>query len=93
MKFSGCWTALITPFKEGFLDEPALRRLIRLQIRAGVSGLVPCGSTGEAATLSADEYRRVLSLCLEEAKGKVPVAAPPRPWRWLGPPRAWAPTG
>ena len=73
MRFAGTFTALITPFKNGALDEAALRRLIRFQIRSGVSGLVPCGSTGEAAGLDPEEYRRVIQITVEEAAGKVPV--------------------
>jgi len=64
---------LVTPFKKGKLDEAALRRMIRFQLRSGTSGLVPCGSTGEAATLSDEEYRRVIGITVEEAKGKVPI--------------------
>ena len=73
MKLQGCLTALITPFKDGLVDENALRRLIRAQLRSGVSGLVPCGSTGEAATLSAEEFRHVVAVTLEEARGRVSV--------------------
>ena len=73
MRFAGTFTALITPFKNGALDENALRKLIRFQIRSGVSGLVPCGSTGEAAALEPDEYRRVIEITVEESNGKVPV--------------------
>lgn len=76
MRFSGAYTALATPFaKDGSLDEPALRRLIRMQLAAGISGLVPCGSTGEAATLTHEEWRRVIELALEESQGHVPVIA------------------
>lgn len=75
MRLQGCFTALITPFQEGFLDEERLRRLVRRQLAAGVSGIVPCGSTGEAATLSSEEYRRVVSVCVEEAAGKALVVA------------------
>ena len=73
MRLQGTFTALITPFKNGRFDEPAFRRLVKRQLRSGVSGLVPCGSTGEAATLHPDEYKRVIAATLEEAKGKVPV--------------------
>jgi 4-hydroxy-tetrahydrodipicolinate synthase len=76
MRFSGSYVALATPFdKRGGLDEAALRRLVRSHLRAGTSGLVPCGSTGEAATLTAEEYRRVVSLTLEESRGLLPVIA------------------
>jgi 4-hydroxy-tetrahydrodipicolinate synthase len=76
MKLEGCYTALVTPFqKDGRLDEPAFRRLVRLQLKGGVSGLVPCGSTGEAATLTHEESRRVVELTLEETQGALPVIA------------------
>ena len=76
MKFSGSYTALATPFKrDGTLDEAALRRLVRLQVAGRSAGLVPCGSTGEAATLTHEEYRRVIELTLEESRGDVPVIA------------------
>ncbi|GJG88524.1 4-hydroxy-tetrahydrodipicolinate synthase [Gemmatimonadetes bacterium T265] len=72
----GCGTALVTPFsRDGSLDEQALRRLVRWQIAEGVHFLVPCGSTGEAATLSADEHRRVVEVVVAEADGRVPVVA------------------
>ena len=76
MPFQGCLTALVTPFqKDGSLDEPAFRRLVRLQLKGSVSGLVPCGSTGEAATLTHEEYRRLIELTLAESQGAVPVVA------------------
>lgn len=76
MKWEGCYTALATPFaKDGRLDEAALRRLLAAQLAGGVSGLVPCGSTGEAATLTHEEYRRVIEICLEETQGRIPVIA------------------
>lgn len=75
-QFTGVGTALITPFtKGGALDEPAIRRLARRQIDAGVHFLVPCGTTGETPTLSPAERRRVVELVLEEARGQVPVMA------------------
>jgi 4-hydroxy-tetrahydrodipicolinate synthase len=74
MKFNGAFTALLTPFRNGAFDEEAFRRLARRQVRSGVSGLVPCGSTGEAATLSASEKERAVRISIEEA-GKVPVIA------------------
>ncbi len=74
--FTGCGTAMVTPFRrDGSLDEPALRRLLRRQIEAGVNFLVPCGTTGENPTLSRAEHLRVVEITLEEAKGKVPVLA------------------
>lgn len=73
MRLDGSFTALITPFRSSELDEAALRRLIRRQLRCGTAGLVPCGSTGEAATLHPHEYRRVIEIAVEEARGKLPV--------------------
>jgi len=73
--FEGIHTALITPFRDGALDEEALRRLVDIQIGAGVDGLVPCGSTGESATLSHDEHRRVVEIVIEASAGRVPVIA------------------
>jgi 4-hydroxy-tetrahydrodipicolinate synthase len=74
--FTGCGTALVTPFQNDFsLDEAALRRLVRRQVEAGVHFLVPCGTTGESPTLTDEERRRVVEITLEEAHGKVPVMA------------------
>lgn len=73
--FHGIYTALITPFKNGKVDERAFQDFIEWQIREGVHGLVPCGTTGESPTLSNDEHRRVIDLCIEAANGKVPVMA------------------
>jgi 4-hydroxy-tetrahydrodipicolinate synthase len=74
--FTGCGTALVTPFqKNQQLDEPALRRLVRRQIEAGINFLVPCGTTGESPTLTRAEHLRVVEITAEEAKGKVPVLA------------------
>ena len=72
--FTGCGTALITPFSaDGSLDEAAMRRLVKRQIEAGINFLVPCGTTGESPTLNRREHLRVVEITLEEAKGKVPV--------------------
>lgn len=72
----GCGTALVTPFNaDGTLDEPALRALVQWQLREGVQMLVPCGSTGEAVTLTAAEHRRVVEITVEEVNGRVPVIA------------------
>src|ERR1700684_3593965 len=72
--FTGCGTALITPFAaDGAVDEAALRRLVKRQIDAGINFLVPCGTTGESPTLARREHLRVVEITLEEAKGKVPV--------------------
>lgn len=74
--FTGCGTALITPFLSDLsLDENALRRLVRRQVDEGVHFLVPCGTTGESPTLSHKEHLRVVEITLEEAKGKVPILA------------------
>ena len=74
--FTGCGTALVTPFtRSGALDESGIRRLARRQIDAGIHFLVPCGTTGEAPTLSDAERLRVVEIVVEEAKGKVPVLA------------------
>jgi len=74
--FVGCGTALVTPFRKDLsLDEETLRRLVRRQIAAGINFLVPCGTTGESPTLSHEEHLHVVSITLEEAKGKVPVLA------------------
>jgi len=73
--FTGVYTALITPFRDGALDQEAFRRLVERQIEGGVHGLVPVGTTGETATLSTDEHKRVVELCIETARGRVPVIA------------------
>jgi 4-hydroxy-tetrahydrodipicolinate synthase len=74
--FTGCGTALITPFAaDGSVDEASLRRLVKRQIDAGINFLVPCGTTGESPTLARREHLRVVEIALEEAKGKVPVLA------------------
>lgn len=73
--FEGVLTALVTPFRDGAIDEPALRKLVDLQIEAGVDGLVPCGSTGESATLSHAEHRRAVEIVVQAARGRVPVVA------------------
>ncbi len=74
--FTGCGTALVTPFRHDLsLDEATLRKLVRRQIEAGINFLVPCGTTGENPTLSRAEHLRVVEITLEEAKGKVPVLA------------------
>ena len=73
--FEGIHTALITPFRDGQVDEDALRAHVERQIEAGVDGVVPCGSTGESATLSHLEHRRVVEIVVDAAKGRVPVIA------------------
>ena len=74
--FTGCGTALVTPFRRDLsLDEETLRKLVRRQIEAGINFLVPCGTTGESPTLTRAEHLRAVGITLEEAKGKVPVLA------------------
>jgi 4-hydroxy-tetrahydrodipicolinate synthase len=74
--FTGCGTALVTPFRQDLsLDEAALRRTVRRQIDAGIDFLVPCGTTGESPTLEHAEHLRVVEITIEEAAGKVPVLA------------------
>ncbi len=73
--FSGYITALITPFRDGRVCEKEYIRLVDWQIRQGISGLVPCGTTGESPTLSHDEHHLVVDLCIRAAKGRVPVIA------------------
>jgi 4-hydroxy-tetrahydrodipicolinate synthase len=74
--FTGCGTALITPFRRDLsLDEEALRRLVRRQVEAGIDFLVPCGTTGESPTLNHAEQIRVVEITVEEARGKTPVVA------------------
>ena len=74
-KFRGSLTALVTPFKNGSLDEAAFRGLVSWQIEQGSHGLVPVGTTGESPTLSHAEHHRVVEMCIDEAKGRVPVIA------------------
>jgi 4-hydroxy-tetrahydrodipicolinate synthase len=76
MQFTGCGTALVTPFQPDFsLDEAALRKLVQRQICGGVDFLVPCGTTGENPTLTRREHLRVVEITLQEAAGKMPVVA------------------
>jgi len=74
-RFRGSFTAMVTPFKNGGVDEAAFRGLVNWQIAEGTHGLVPVGTTGESPTLSHDEHHRVVEWCIEEAKGRVPVIA------------------
>ena len=73
--FKGSIVALITPFADGEVDEPAIRRLVDWHIEQGTHGIVPCGTTGESPTLSHDEHNRVTDIVIEQAKGRVPVIA------------------
>jgi 4-hydroxy-tetrahydrodipicolinate synthase len=76
MQFTGCGTALVTPFQPDFsLDEAALRKLVQRQIRAGVDFLVPCGTTGENPTLTRREHLRVVEITLQEGAGRIPTLA------------------
>ena len=75
-RLTGCGTALVTPFNvDGSVDEAALRALVDWQIEEGIHFLVPCGSTGEAATMTAGEHRRVVEIVVEQTAGRVPVVA------------------
>jgi 4-hydroxy-tetrahydrodipicolinate synthase len=73
--FRGSFTALVTPFKGGALDERAFRELVEWQIAEGTHGLVPMGTTGECPTVSHDEHKAVVEWCIDQAKGRVPVIA------------------
>ena len=73
MPYSGSLVALITPFKNGEIDEPRLRELVDFQIKGGTKALVPCGTTGETPTLSDEEQSRVVEIVVEQANGRVPV--------------------
>lgn len=75
MQFKGAFTALITPFSNGQVDEEAYRKLIEWQVESGINGVVPCGTTGESATLSHAEHKQVISICVDQVKGRVPVLA------------------
>ncbi len=73
--FKGSITALVTPFRDGEVDESCFRALVDWQITSGTHGLVPVGTTGESPTLSHEEHRRVVAACIAEARGRVPVIA------------------
>ena len=73
--FKGSFTALITPFRDGAVDEKALAELVEWQISEGTHGLVPVGTTGESPTLSHDEHKRVVEVTIEAAKGRVKIIA------------------
>ncbi len=73
--FTGVFTAIVTPFINGELDEESLRGLIEFQIAKGIAGIVPCGTTGESPTLGFDEYKRVVGITVEIARKRVPVVA------------------
>src|SRR5688572_21715078 len=73
--FTGTYTAIVTPFRNGVLDEPALERLIKSQIKGGVDGIVPVGTTGESPTLDYEEHVRVIELAVQFANKKIKVLA------------------
>ena len=73
--FTGVLPALITPFRDGMVDETAFATLVERQVASGVHGLVPNGTTGESVTLTVEEQKRIISLCVEVARGRVPVVA------------------
>lgn len=73
--FQGAFVAIVTPFRNGAVDEPALRDLIEFQIENGTHGIVPCGTTGESATLTHEEHERVIEITVDQVKGRVPVIA------------------
>ena len=73
--FRGSFTALVTPFKNGSVDEKAFRDIVDWQISEGTNGLVPVGTTGESPTLSHDEHKQVVEWCIDQADGRVPVIA------------------
>jgi len=69
----GSMTAIVTPFKDGIVDEKAFKGLIEFQIKNGTNAIVPCGTTGESATLSYEEHERVIELAIEQVNGRIPV--------------------
>jgi len=73
--FKGSFVALITPFRDGAIDDKAFQSQVAFQIQEGTHGVVPCGTTGESPTLTHDEHKRVVELCIEVAKGRIPVIA------------------
>jgi len=75
MRFEGSYVALVTPMRDGAVDEDRLRALVDFQIDGGTDGLVPCGTTGESATLTHAEHKRVVEVVLAQARGRVPVLA------------------
>jgi len=74
-RFQGSFVAMVTPFRNGAVDEAKLRELVELHVAGGTDGLIPCGTTGESPTLSHDEHRRVVDVVLEAARGRIQVVA------------------
>lgn len=73
--FRGAYTALVTPFRDNTIDEAALRKIVEFQISEGINGLIPCGTTGESATLTHAEHKKVVEVTIDAADGRVPVIA------------------
>ena len=73
--FKGALVAIVTPFKNGAVDEVAFRKLIEFQIAGGSNGIVPCGTTGESATLTFEEHERLIEITVEQVNKRVPVIA------------------
>ena len=73
--FQGSLVALITPFKNGEIDEAKLRELVELHVKSGTDAIIPCGTTGESPTLSHPEHKRVVEIVIDAARGRVPVVA------------------
>jgi 4-hydroxy-tetrahydrodipicolinate synthase len=74
-RFTGAYTALITPFRNDEIDEPGLRYLVQFQIRNGIDGLIPCGTTGESVTMTEFEHDRMIDIVIDQVAGRVPVIA------------------
>ncbi len=75
LKLQGSYTAMVTPFRDGKVDEARLREMVEFQIQSGTTGLVPCGTTGESPTLSHEEHHRVIEIVIDQARSRVPVIA------------------
>jgi 4-hydroxy-tetrahydrodipicolinate synthase len=73
--FNGALTAIVTPFRDGEVDQQALRELVEFQIQDGVDGLVPCGTTGDSATLTQSEHEQVINIVIQQTRRRVPVVA------------------
>src|SRR5678809_23612 len=73
--FTGTYTAIVTPFKRGEIDETALERLIRIQVKSGVDGIVPVGTTGESPTVNYEEHVQIIALSVKFAAGRIKVLA------------------